>query len=380
MCCLRFSYFTLLYFTLHTDELHRRPTSLPPRVCSQPTSSLLQPAACKMTLSLPQGVAGASSEPLRSIGAWGSIALLISVAAGKTLLTKYIFVHEAQTPIAYSLLSACVTAMFASCHGFGDVRFDTVRRLAPIALAIAIDLGLSNVAISRLPLALQQAIASTIPAFTIVLETLVRRRCKPCIVYVVIFILCFGAGLGHLGSLPPFSESRAHFWGEAAMVVAVLAAACKYVFAKDLLHAYRQEIGALRLLLWLECLLCTVLLPWSLATNELRDLLSLGLGAMEWSSLCLAGALGGFRFYIELIVLRHWSATTLSAANLSAHSLIIVLSIPIFDTPITPFLVAGTAVTLCASALYGWIKITRQDVLARPIPAEDEERSKLALS
>ena len=259
----------------------------------------------------------------RGVGAWGSIALLISVAAVKTTLTKFLFTHQVHEPIAYSLLSAVVTGLLVSCQGFGHMRFQTLMRLLPVALAIAVDLGLSNVAISRLPLALQQAIASTIPAATILLETIVRRRCKPLLVYVIIATLCFGAVLGHVGSLSSLmSSNRGHvrgfYEGEAAMMIgprrcsntqehaplcphacartarialcraAVLAAAYKYVFAKDLLHAYRQELGPLRLLLWIECTTSAVLLPWSMATHELRQLLCANYTLAQWASL-LAG-------------------------------------------------------------------------------------------
>lgn len=91
--------------------------------------------------------------------------------------------------------------------------------------------------------------------------------------------------------------------------------------------------------------------------------------------LCAAAALGGFRFFCEMLVrdptplrhstpssrhptlacfqvLRFWSATTLSAVNLSAHSLIILLAIPIFGTQLTPSLAVGTALTVAASAAY----------------------------
>ena len=47
------------------------------------------------------------------------------------------------------------------------------------------------------------------------------------------------------------------------------------------------------------------------------------------------------------------SATTLSATNLAAHSLIIVLSIPLFGSAVTPLLVVGLAFTIGASIFYG---------------------------
>mmetsp|Transcript_5707 Transcript_5707/g.15179 ORF Transcript_5707/g.15179 Transcript_5707/m.15179 type:complete len:340 (+) Transcript_5707:44-1063(+) len=311
------------------------------------------------------GLCTVDGEPLRNIGAWGSIALLIFVAASKTLLTKFLFTEAVDEPIAYSLLSAVETALLVSCHGFGKLQPRTSIRLYPVAIAIAIDLGMSNVAISRLPLALQQAIASSVPAATILLETIVRRRCKPLLIYVVISALCAGALLGHLGSLSNLdtpTDSRSFFHGELAMVLAVFSAAYKYVFAKDLLHTYQEVLGPLRLLLWIECMVCTILLPWSIAITELPQLVRTRRSLAEATALCGAAALGGFRFYVELIVLKYWSATTLSAANLSAHALIIILSIPLFGTPFTPLLLFGTSVTLAASFAYGWIKIMKFDV------------------
>ena len=176
---------------------------------------------------------------------------------------------------------------------------------------------------------------------------------------VIIGALCFGALLGHLGSLPAHGKVSGSFvLGEAAMVIAVFAAAAKYVFARDLLHRHREEVGELQLLLHLELILCALLLPWSMMTGEGERLLRSHPSLTSWLKLCAAAGIGGFRFFVELLVLRYWSATTLSAANLSAHSLVIVFSIPIFDTPVTPFLVAGISVTLAASASYGWLKVS----------------------
>lgn len=117
--------------------------------------------------------------------AYGSVALLIGVAAAKTLLTKLVF-GDIDAPFTYSFISAMVTVLLLLpvLTLNGRVRCLTCRfcfQLLPVCIAIAVDLGLSNVAISFLPLALQQAIASTIPAATIVLETAVRQQCKPLI-------------------------------------------------------------------------------------------------------------------------------------------------------------------------------------------------------
>lgn len=311
------------------------------------------------------------------LDAVGAIGLLVSVASVKTLFTKEIF-DWCTTPIAYSLLSAFETAVLLLPFAITESRQrclpqpGMMLRLALVCIAIAADFALSNEAIYRLPLALQQAIASTIPAATIVLETIVRWQCKGVLEYVAIAVLCLGAVLAHIGtgvtigrSSNPEELQHSFYWGEVAMVTAVLSAAAKYVFAKSLLTAYREELGACLLLLWIEAFLCAFLLPWSLLTHQLQSMVTFGYGPWQWASLVGAGAMGGFRFFCELAVLRYWSATTLSAANLSAHSFIIVISIPLFGTPVTPFLIAGVLLTLGASAFYAYLLLVNKHEAAQ---------------
>ena len=72
------------------------------------------------------------------------------------------------------------------------------------------------------------------------------------------------------------------------------------------------------------------LLPWAILNGELAEAAVI-IREREPSAvllLCAAAALGGFRFFCELLVLRYWSATSLSAANLIAHALIVVVSAP----------------------------------------------------
>ena len=152
------------------------------------------------------------------------------------------------------------------------------------------------------------------------------------------------------------------------MGVAICAAATKYVFAKSILLSYREELGAYTLLLWIELFLCCFLLPWSIMTTELEALVTTGYTRRDWCALAFAGAMGGFRFFCELLVLKFWSATTLSAANLSAHSLIIVVSIPLFGTPVTPYLISGTLVTLAASAFYAFLLVSSSHEAPSPSP------------
>ena len=189
----------------------------------------------------------------------------------------------------------------------------------------------------------------------------VRRR------YVTVATLCAGAVLSHVGvaGQQPHADSQLLI-GEACMLVAVLAAACKYVFAKASIERWRTAIGSASLLLWIELMIFPVLLVWSHLAGELAlfaEYITHGpVSRPIW--LCSAAALGGFRFFCELLVLRFWSATTLSATNLAAHSLIVVASVIITDdVPVTTPLILGCALTIAASTVYGYTKLTKRVAL-----------------
>ena len=269
----------------------------------------------------------------RPRAAWLSLLLLVSVALVKTILTKTIF-DGLPTPVAYSLLSASVTWLLLLpplCYtgSLRCLRWDDAWRVALVSVAVAIDLGMSNIAISLLPLALQQAIASAIPAATILLESLVLRRLKSVGSYAAIAMLCIGAVLMHLGSAPRRFQPDFGM-GELAMGTAICAAAIKYVFAKAALSTWKAQYGSLGVLFWIEAMIAMQLLPWAILNGELAEAAVI-IREREPSAvllLCAAAALGGFRFFCELLVLRYWSATSLSAANLIAHALIVVVSAP----------------------------------------------------
>ena len=315
-----------------------------------------------------------------------SLLLLVVVAAIKTSVTKLIFT-KLPTPIAYSLLSSVVTGVLVAgpalctsgadgeCGGVRCVPLRELWMLGFVAVAVAVDLGLSNIAISLLPLPLQQAIASAIPAATILLESIVFRRLKPIGHYIAISFLCFGAVLGHLGSLP--DQRSGTTLGELAMLTAVFMAATKYVFAKASIVEWKRQMGPLGLLLWIEVLIAAVLLPWAVFNGELALFVQI-MAAREHRlsdllALCACAALGGFRFFCELVVLKYWSATTLSATNLVAHSIIIVLAIPAFGCTATPALVAGTAATAAGAMFYAWLKMNDGDAGQTARAAVEEE-------
>ena len=212
-----------------------------------------------------------------------ALGFMTFIAVTKTLLTKYLFMHV-HLPIAFSVMSCvatvlCFLPIFAFRSDFFAVpRWRMLPRFLGVCLAIAIDLGCTNVAISVLSLALQQCIKATSPAATIFLESLVTRKVRvppsarprsradaassrhrgarmnsrpqvqhP-LVYLVVLCICAGPVLTRLGS-PTFDGS---LLGIVMMVAAVIAGAFKYVLAHKIVTEYRHELGTLAFTFWVR--------------------------------------------------------------------------------------------------------------------------------
>ena len=134
-----------------------------------------------------------------------------------------------------------------------QVRPHMFKRLGVVCVMVAIDLGFTNMAISMLPLALQQCIAATTPAATVTIESVYEQRLQHPFIYTVIACLCAGAVLAELGSFGDAAGGgERNLRGELMMLMAVFAASCKYVFAKATVQEYRDELGSLAFLFWVE--------------------------------------------------------------------------------------------------------------------------------
>ena len=94
-------------------------------------------------------------------------------------------------------------------------------------------------------------------------------------------------------------------------------------------------------------------------------------GLHAYMHTCLQ-ALGGVRFFSQLIVLRLTSATTLSVIHVAAHALIVSIAIPLFHTNVSPFLIVGFTTTLVSAFLYTYVKTTE---VSKEQHSEEEDPS-----
>lgn len=296
-----------------------------------------------------------------------ALAFLTFVAVTKTILTKLVFTHV-HAPVAFSVLSClatnlCLAPVFlAKPSLFQSLQGRMLRPMLGVCLAIAIDLACTNVAISLLSVALQQCIKATSPAATVVLESLMMGKLQHPAIYLAVGLICVGPVLTHLGS-QSFDSTP---FGVLMMVVAVLAGAFKYVLAHAIIRDFRSELGTLAFTFWVEVFVALMLTPWAVLNGEARFLLyGTASSAKDWALLLFTAAYGGVRIYSQFALLSHTTATTLSMSNLTIQAGTIILGIYVFHTLVTPYLVAGVAETIAASALYTYLKLS--DVL-KPKP------------
>jgi len=291
-----------------------------------------------------------------------AFSFLVFVAVTKTLLTKTVFVHGTP-PIAFSAFSCVVTGLciapvfFIKPSLYASLTMEMMVGFLIVCLAIALDLALTNMAISLLSVALQQCIKATSPAATVLLESMIDRVCHHPLKYLVVLLLCVGPILTNLGSTSYDSTPI----GVIAMVIAVVAGAFKYVLAHAMIKNYKKSLGTLAFTFWVEIFVAVMLVPWAYLNGEAELLIfgadGNGVSMTDWALLSFTGAYGGVRIYSQFALLEFTSATTLAASNVAIQAVTIIMGIYLFDTVVTPYLIAGVSTTIVVSALYTWMSL-----------------------
>jgi len=291
-----------------------------------------------------------------------AFSFLTFIAVSKTLLTKYVFT-EVDTPVAFSILSCVATIIcilpifFFKPEYYGTIKRDMLLGFIGASGAIAIDLGATNVAISELSVAMQQTIKATSPAATVLLEVAMQRKCKHPVIFLLILMLCVGSVLVKFGS----TDYDATVYGIAMMVLAVVAGAFKYVMAHKMINDFRTDLGVLAFTFWVEVFVAIILTPWAVLNGEAEELLfgNAVTSTYQWALLWFTGAYGGVRIFSQFFLLTQTSATTLALSNVTIQALTTILGIFLFGTVVTNYLIAGISVTLIATALYTYVKVTK---------------------
>ena len=298
-----------------------------------------------------------------------SFALLVLIAISKTVLTKHIFEHI-NAPVAMSALSCIVTGIMLVpvCIANGTLRLLTMeesKTLALVCTTVAADLAFTNVGLSILPIAFQQAIKSALPVATVAVEFLLYRKCVSHTLLAMIVGICLGPITMALDK--SWSADSSLVYGVTMLSLSIVAGALKYVLAHSAMTHFKQTMGTIGFTFWIEVFATVFILPWSVANGEVAVLME---HASSWMLLVGTAAFGGVRILAQFFFLEKTSPTTLAASNIVIQIALTAAGALIFQNAITMSLICGTLITLVMSASYTYVKSVA------PIYAVDDENTK----
>merc|ERR1711865_454542 len=119
-----------------------------------------------------------------------------------------------------------------------------------VCTLVALDLALTNIAVALLAVAIQQCIVATNPAFTVTIESIVRRKLAHPMIYFVIIFLCTGPVVAQIGA----PADDVNIVGICIQLAGVTCSACKYVFAHSVMQKCKKDLGTFAFLFWIDVL------------------------------------------------------------------------------------------------------------------------------
>jgi len=314
-----------------------------------------------------------------------SLVSLISIVVVKVQLTAYLF-SMASFPTAYSFYSSIVTdvllipmfLIFPSQWGVPslDMFLGPKYTFTLIIIFTTCDMAFTNIALANISITLQQCIAATNPFWTILIETLLHGKCQHPIIYGVVSGLVVGAIFVSISDMKHVNVTGIIF-----ACMAVLCSASKYAFTHAAFRQYKDKLGALSLLFWVDLLMIPIFIPWCLINGELVKMFQANMDFATWMQFTGTAALGGVRALTQFFVLSYTTATSMSIANTFALVLNILISMMWQSHTINAMLVIGIIIVIGTSALYAHLKSSKDacfGILRSKEPPKSEKTEPLA--
>jgi hypothetical protein len=290
-----------------------------------------------------------------------ALGFYIFVAVLKTFLTKALFEGAGKFAVGFSAVSAIATCVslvpvfLIDRKQWSVPRKEYVGGFLVACGCVAMDLALTNIAMSLLVLAVQQCIVALNPAFTVTIESIYKKKIFHPAIYGVVVVLCTGPVIMQFGS----STDGSTIVGILCQLGGVAFSASKAVFMHSILDTVKKDLGTFGVLFWIDIFILFILVPWAIFDNSLVGLFKSCESGWDWLNLFFTAVLGGVRFFSQLLVLKVTSPTSLSCANVGFQALNIYLSIPVFHTKLTTGMVIGSMVVLGSASVYTYFKVSK---------------------
>ncbi|KAK2432792.1 putative sugar phosphate/phosphate translocator [Trifolium repens] len=226
-------------------------------------------------------------------------------------------------------------------------------KICGLSVVFCFSVVCGNISLNYIPVSFNQAIGATTPFFTAVFAYVVIRKREAWVTYATLLPVVAGVIIA-TGGEPSF-----HLFGFIICVSSTAARAFKSVLQSILLSSEGEKLDSMNLLLYMAPIAMMVLLPATLLMegNVLRMTIELAREDFRiiWY-LLLSSSLAYFVNLTNFLVTKYTSALTLQVLGNAKGVVAVVISILIFQNPISMIGMVGYVLTIIGVILYSETK------------------------
>ncbi|XP_028061936.1 UDP-URONIC ACID TRANSPORTER 1 [Camellia sinensis] len=290
------------------------------------------------------------------------IILWYSANIGVLLLNKFLLSsYGFGFPIFLTMchMSACAVLSYISIVFLKIAPFQRIKsrsqflRIATLSIVFCGSVVGGNISLRYLPVSFNQAVGATTPFFTAVFAYLMTFKREAWVTYAALVPVVTGVVIAS-GGEPSF-----HLYGFIMCISATAARAFKSVLQGILLSSEGEMLNSMNLLLYMSPIAVLVLLPATLLMEpDVLDVtLSLGMKhRLMWLLLSINSVAAYLANLSNFLVTKHTSALTLQVLGNAKGAVAVVISILLFQNPVTVVGIGGYTMTVMGVIAYGEAK------------------------
>lgn len=275
----------------------------------------------------------------------------------KLLLSNYGFGFPIFLTMCH--MSACALLSYISIVFLKVVPLQTLQsrsqflKVATLSLVFCGSVVGGNISLRYLPVSFNQAVGATTPFFTALFAYLMTFKREAWVTYACLVPVVGGVIIAS-GGEPSF-----HLFGFIMCISATAARAFKSVLQGILLSSEEEKLNSMNLLLYMSPIAVVALIPavFIMEPNVLEVFVSLGIQhRFMWMVLLLNSVMAYSANLTNFLVTKNTSALTLQVLGNAKGAVAVVISILLFQNPVTAIGIGGYTMTVLGVAAYGEAK------------------------
>lgn len=275
----------------------------------------------------------------------------------KFLLSSYGF----RFPIFLTMchMSACAILSYMSIVFLKIVPLQVVKsrsqlfKIATLSIVFCGSVVGGNISLRFLPVSFNQAVGATTPFFTALFAYLITFKREAWVTYAALVPVVAGVVIAS-GGEPSF-----HLYGFIMCISATAARAFKSVLQGILLSSEGEKLNSMNLMLYMSPIAVLALLPAALIMelSVLDFIFTLGSKhRYMWLLLFINSTMAYSANLSNFLVTKHTSALTLQVLGNAKGAVAVVISILLFQNPVTFIGIGGYSMTVLGVVAYGEAK------------------------